>query len=74
MVQIAAKIIKQPPERLDYVYGKEDAYRDPNMRPNLDNMQRAIDAQQATGFLKAKLDVRQYSGLDVLEEAIKRIK
>ena len=74
VVQIAARIMKQPPERLDYVYGKEDAYRDPNMRPNLANMQRAVDAQQATGFLKEPLDVRKYSGLAVLEEAVARIK
>lgn len=73
VVQIAAKITRQPAERLDYVYGKEDAYRDPNMRPNLDNMQRAVDAQQETGFLKGKLDVKTYAGLDLLEEAIARI-
>ena len=74
VMQIAAKLTKQPAERLDYVYGKEDAYRDPNMRPDLDNMQRAVDAQQETGFLKTKLDVKKFSGLDVLEAAIAQIK
>jgi NitT/TauT family transport system substrate-binding protein len=74
VVQIAAKVAKQPAARLDYVYGKQDAYRDPNMRPNLDNMQRAVDAQQETGFLKTKLDVKKYSGLDILETANARIK
>jgi sulfonate transport system substrate-binding protein len=74
VVQIAAKITKQPPERLDYVYTKDDNYRDPMMRPNMANLQRAIDVQQQTGFLKTKLDVKQYADLDILKEAIARIK
>jgi sulfonate transport system substrate-binding protein len=74
VVEIAAKIIKRPAAAVDYVYTKEDTYRDPNMRPNLDNMQRAVDVQHETGFLKEKLDVKKYSGLDLLEEAIARIK
>ena len=74
VVQIAAKISKQPAASLDYVYGPEDTYRDSNMRPNLDNLQRAIDVQQQTGFLKEKLDVRKYADLGPLEEAIARIR
>jgi sulfonate transport system substrate-binding protein len=74
VAQIAAKITKRPAANFDYVYTKEDTYRDPNMRPNLDNLQRAVDVQQDTGFLKEKLDVKRYAGLDLLEEAIARIK
>jgi NitT/TauT family transport system substrate-binding protein len=74
VVQIAAKITKQPPERLEYVFTKEDNYRDPEMRPNMANFQRAIDVQQEAGFLKTKLDVRNYEALDILNAAIARIK
>jgi len=74
VVQIAARITKQPPERLDYVFTKEDAYRAPDLRPNLANLQRAIDVQQQMGFLKEKLDVQKYSGLDILDEALARLK
>jgi sulfonate transport system substrate-binding protein len=74
VVQIAAKVSKQPAASLDYVYGKDDPYRDPNLRPNLVNLQRAIDVQQETGFLKDKLDIKAYADLAPLEEAIARIK
>ena len=73
MVAIAAKITKQPPERLDYVFTHEDDYRDPDMLPNLATLQRAIDVQQQMGFLKTTLDVQQYAELDILNEAISAI-
>jgi hypothetical protein len=37
-------------------------------------LQRAIDVTQEAGFLKTKLDVQQYSGLDILDEATARLK
>ena len=73
-VQIAAKIIKQPPANVAYAFTKADDYHDPNMRPNLETFQRAIDIQQETGFLKAKLDAKSYADLGILEEATARIK
>jgi sulfonate transport system substrate-binding protein len=74
VVQIAAKISKQPAEKLDYVFTHDDNYRDPEMRPNLVNLQRAVDRQLETGFLKAKLDIGNYADLSLLEEAIARTK
>ena len=73
-VQIARKIVKQPPERMGYVFTKAEDYHDPNMRPDLETFQRAIDMQQEAGFLKSKLDAKKYADLSVLDEAIKRIK
>ncbi len=74
VVELAAQITKQPPERLQWVYGKPDLYRDPNMLPNLANLQRAVDAQYDVGFLKAKLDVKPYADLSMVKEAAARIK
>jgi NitT/TauT family transport system substrate-binding protein len=74
VVQIAARIIKQPPERLGYAFTKADDYHDPDMRPDLQSFQRAIDIQQQTGFLKDKLDAKKYADLSILDEAIKRVK
>ena len=74
VVQIAARVAKQPPERIGYAFTGADAYRDPDMRPNMAYLQRAIDVTQEAGFLKTKLDVQQYSGLDILDEAIARLK
>ncbi|HUB97911.1 MAG TPA: ABC transporter substrate-binding protein [Stellaceae bacterium] len=72
-VQIAAKVIKQPPERLGWVYTKVNDYSDPNMRPDLASFQRAVDLTQQNGFLKQKLDVQKYADLSILEDAIKRL-
>jgi len=73
-VEIAAKVIKQPPANVAYVFTKAEDYHDPDMRPNLETFQRAIDIQQGTGFLKEKLDAKIYSDLSILEDALKRIK
>ena len=74
VVQIAAKLTKQPPETLQYVLTKADLFRDPNMLPNVPNLQRAVDAQQEVGFLKTKLDVAPYADLSMVKEAAARIK
>ncbi len=74
VAEIASKLTKQPPERLRWVYGKQDLYRDPNMLPSLEGLQRAIDAQQSVGFLKTKLDVKPYADLSMVKEAAARIK
>jgi sulfonate transport system substrate-binding protein len=74
VVQIAARIVKQPPERVGYAFTRADDYHDPNMRPNLATFQRAIDIQQSNGLLKEKLDAKKYADLSLLEEAIARIK
>jgi NitT/TauT family transport system substrate-binding protein len=74
VVEIASKLTKQPPEQLQWVYGKTDLYRDPNMLPNIPNLQRAVDAQAEVGFLKEKLDVTPYADLSMVKEAAARIK
>jgi sulfonate transport system substrate-binding protein len=73
-VQIAAKIAKQPLERVGYVFTKADDYQDPNMLPNLTTFQRAIDTQQQAGFLKEKLEAKNYADLSIVKEAAARIK
>ena len=74
VVEIAAKIAKQPPEQLQYVFSKTDLYRDPNMLPNVPNLQRASDAQFEVGLLKKKLDVAPFADLSMVKEAAARIK
>jgi NitT/TauT family transport system substrate-binding protein len=72
--QIAAKLTKQPAERLTWVYTKADLYRDPNMMPSIEGLQRAVDAQHEVGFLKTKLDVKPYADLSLVKEAAARMK
>ncbi|HEY3919179.1 MAG TPA: ABC transporter substrate-binding protein [Stellaceae bacterium] len=74
VVQLAAQIAKQPPAQLDYVFGKTDLYRDPNMLPNVPNLQRAVDAQYEVGYLKKKLEVAPFADLSMIKEAAARIK
>ena len=74
VVQIASQITKQPPDQLQYVFSKTDLYRDPNMLPNIPNLQRAVDAQQEVGYLKQKLDVKPFADLSMVKEAAARIK
>lgn len=74
VVEIAAKIAKQPAANVGYVFTKQDLYRDPNMLPNVPNLQRAVDAQHEVGLLKTKLDVAPFGDLSMVKEAAARIK
>jgi ABC-type nitrate/sulfonate/bicarbonate transport system substrate-binding protein len=74
ILKIAAKVSGAPVTRLGYVLTKADAYRDPNMMPDLASLQHAIDVQHDVGFLKAPLDVKEYADLSLVEEAAARIK
>jgi NitT/TauT family transport system substrate-binding protein len=74
VVRISARIVKQPPEKMGYVFTKAEDYRDPNMMPDLDLFQRPIDIQQKAGFLKQPLDAKKYADLSLLKDAVARIK
>jgi NitT/TauT family transport system substrate-binding protein len=74
VLKLASKVSGAPVSRLGYVLTKEDAYRDPNMMPDLASLQRAIDVQHEVGLLKTKLDVQQYADLSLVKEAAARIK
>jgi sulfonate transport system substrate-binding protein len=70
---IMARISKQPVSAFaGWVFTKNDDYRDLDLRPNLDAMQRNIDMQRELGLLKIDLEVRNYADLSLLEEAAKR--
>jgi sulfonate transport system substrate-binding protein len=73
-VAIGARITHQPPANLDYIFTPKDDYHDPNLVPDLATFQRAIDTQQETGFLKSKLEVKDYADLSMVTEAAARIK
>jgi NitT/TauT family transport system substrate-binding protein len=74
VLQIAVRMTKQPAERFGWAFTKQDYYRDRNMVPNLDALQRNVDMTQELGFLKAKLNVKDYADLSLVEEAAKRLK
>ncbi|MGB6539142.1 MAG: ABC transporter substrate-binding protein [Xanthobacteraceae bacterium] len=73
-VQIAARFVKAPPARMNWVFTKKDAYRDPNMLPDLAALQRNVDMTKELGFAQASFDVKAYSDLSMVKEAAERLK
>jgi NitT/TauT family transport system substrate-binding protein len=75
VIEIAAKVSKRPAASFEsWLFTKNDAYRDPNMIPNLDALQANIRLQKDLGFIKSDIDVNKYSDLSLVEEAAKRLK
>jgi NitT/TauT family transport system substrate-binding protein len=74
-MQIAARVTKQPAERFDWIFTKKDAYRDPNMLPDLAALQRNVDMTRDLNFVRGgTIDVKKYSDLSLVEEAAKRLR
>jgi ABC-type nitrate/sulfonate/bicarbonate transport system substrate-binding protein len=73
-MEIAARVTKQPVERFDWIFTKRDTYRDPDMKPNLEALQKNIDMTKDLGFVRASFDVKKYTDLSIVEEAAKRLK
>jgi NitT/TauT family transport system substrate-binding protein len=72
--EIAAKITKQPAERFGWVFTKKDYYRDPNMLPNLEALQKNLDMTTDLGFVQGKVDLAKYTDLSIVKEAAARLK
>jgi ABC-type nitrate/sulfonate/bicarbonate transport system substrate-binding protein len=72
--QIASKITKAPPERFGWLFTKQDTYRDPDLIPDLEALQRNVDTTQELGFVKKKIDIKKYTDLSLVQEAAKRLK
>jgi sulfonate transport system substrate-binding protein len=70
---IASQLTKQPPERFGWLFTKQDYYRNPNMTPDLDALQKNVDVTKALGFVQASIDVKAHSDLSLIEEAAKRL-
>lgn len=74
VAKIASKITKVPPERFGWVFTKADCFRDPDLLPDLDALQRNVDTTQELGFVKNKIDVKKYADLSLAKEAAARLK
>jgi ABC-type nitrate/sulfonate/bicarbonate transport system substrate-binding protein len=72
--QIASRITKAPPERFGWLFTKQDEYRDPDLLPNLEALQRNVDTTRELGFVKNKIDIAKFSDLSLVKEAAKRLK
>ena len=72
--KIASKITKAPPERFGWLFTHQDTYRDLNLMPNLEALQRNIDTTRELGFVKKKIDIQKYADLSLAKEALARLK
>jgi sulfonate transport system substrate-binding protein len=73
-VEIVAKFLKAPPERLGWVFTHADYYRDANLNPDLAAIQNNVDMLQTFGFIKEHIDVKAHADVSLVAEAAKRIK
>ena len=73
-VKIVADYMKVPASSLDYLFTKNDYYRDPFMRPNIDTLQNAINVSKELGVIPTAITVAPRSvDLSFVAEAQKRI-
>jgi sulfonate transport system substrate-binding protein len=72
VMDICARITKQPSERFAWVFTDKDYYRDRNLLPDLAALQRNVDLTRDLGLIKASFDVAKFSDLSLVKEAAKR--
>ncbi len=73
-LEIIAEATKQKPSLYqDWVFTKEDYYRDPNGLPDLEALQANVDLQHKLGFLRSPLEVKKYADLGIAKEAARRL-
>jgi sulfonate transport system substrate-binding protein len=73
-VEIVSRFTKIPPTNLQWAFTTNDFYRDPNLRPDLESIQRGVNLLKDFGFIKATVDVPKYADLSLVDEAAARLK
>jgi sulfonate transport system substrate-binding protein len=74
-IQFVSDFTKVPAAGFDsWLFTKKDFYREPTAKPDLDALQRSLDATTEVGFLKHKIDVRKYTDLSLMDDALERLK
>jgi NitT/TauT family transport system substrate-binding protein len=74
--RMLAEVTKQSPDVLAtyYLLPGEDVYRDPDARPDIEALQRNVDAMQELGFIKSHIDVAKHTDLSFVDAAAARLK
>src|SRR5262245_40822957 len=73
-VAIVSRVAKQPPERVDWVFTKQDYYQSPLMMPDLVALQKNVELARELGFVKGAIEVEKYADLSLIKEAARRLK
>jgi NitT/TauT family transport system substrate-binding protein len=67
VMDISARITKQPSDRFAWLFIDKDYYRDRNLVPDLAALQRNVDLTHDLGLIKASFDVARFSDLSVVK-------
>ena len=73
VMEICGRITRQPAERFEWAFTRQDNYRDRDMLPDLDALQHNVDMTHDLGFVGRSFDVRNYADLSVIREAAARL-
>lgn len=74
-VKIVSDFMKLPPAAIqDWVFTKDDYFRDPSGLAPIDALTSNIHVQKELGLIKADLDAKAHDRLDLIKEAAARIK
>jgi ABC-type nitrate/sulfonate/bicarbonate transport system substrate-binding protein len=74
-VQIAARLLKQPPERFTgWLFTEKEYSRSRDLIPDLTALQSNIEVQRQLGFLKGPIGIPNYADLSLVREAAGRMK
>jgi sulfonate transport system substrate-binding protein len=73
-MDIVGALTKRPAGNFDWLFTKRDVYHDPDMRPNLDALQRNTDLTHDLGFVTSHFDVKAHSDLSLIDDAARRLK
>jgi sulfonate transport system substrate-binding protein len=73
-IGLVAGFLKQPPARFEnWIFTKNDFYRDPDGIVDIAALQRNVDLMHQLGFLPSELDVARYADLSLIKEASRRL-
>jgi NitT/TauT family transport system substrate-binding protein len=78
-VKAAMAVTKTPAQLWDsWLFKKDgqngDYYRNPDGKPDIEAIQKTIDLQVQYGYLKQSIDIKKYTDLSLVEEAVKRLR
>lgn len=71
---IGSRLLKVPAERPDWLFSKQDYYRDPDGKPDLDALRRNVEMTKELGFFNGSINMQKHADLSLVEEAAKRLK
>jgi sulfonate transport system substrate-binding protein len=73
VLKIIADFTKKPvSDYSDWLFTKQDYFRDLDARPNLAALQRNLTVQKELGFLKIEVDAAKYADTSLVDDAAKR--